>query len=204
MNEPLGPLLPHQAMRRLAEFLAGSDCPLTAGEAASEAVDQWLAAKSGHLIERVVALDRGYRWKTLFLPQGTRLRMHCGGRSYDATIEGDELIFEGRAMSPRQMTLSVAGKGYNAWRALWVLLPGAMRWRPAAALRREAAREAPQTMSPYEAMNAAADCMSRTLQTALALVDHAKAQALPAFERRSRAQPRRRASDALEDISLQD
>lgn len=202
MNAPLGPLLPSQAMRRLAEFLSESGSASTAAQAASEAIDQWLAAKRGQLLERVVAPDRGYRWKTLFLPHGTRLRMHCGGRSYDATVEGNDLIFEGRAMSPRQMTLAVAGKGYNAWRALWVLLPGTVRWRPASTLRHEAAQEAPQTMSPYEAMTAAADCMSETLKTALALVDHAREQTLPRYERR--VERRRRVSDALEGDCLTD
>lgn len=203
MNAPLAPLAPAQAMRRLADFLADSGDTLTAPEAAAQAIDQWIAAKRGQLLERVVAPDRGYRWKTLFLPEGTRLRMHCGGRSYDATVEGSDLIYEGRAVSPRQMTLSVAGKGYNAWRALWVLLPGAMRWRPASLLRREAEHQQAPTMSPFEAMNAAAQCMSQTLQTALALVDHATAQALPACERRT-PQPRRRAGELLENVCMQD
>lgn len=202
MNAPSAPPGPPQAMRRLADFLAESGSSLTPVEAASEAISQWIGARRGQLLNVGIAPTRGYRWKTLFLPEGTRLRMHCAGKSFDATVEGDDLVFEGRAMSPRQMTLAVSGQGYNAWRALWVLLPGSARWRPASALRREAGQEGQRQVSPLEAMNAAAACMSETLKTALALVDHAKAQAQPSYERR--VERRRRASDALEDACMAD
>jgi hypothetical protein len=189
-------------MRRLAEFLASSGSPLTAAEAASKAIDQWIASQRGQLLDLPIGSPHGYRWKTLFLPEGTRVRMHCAGKNFDATVEGDDLVFEGRSMSPRQMTLAVSGQGYNAWRALWILLPGASRWRPASLLRREAGQQGATELSPLEAMHAAAACMSETLKSALALVDHARSQAQPAFERR--VERRRRASDALEDASMQD
>jgi hypothetical protein len=114
-------------MRRLADFLAESGSLATPAEAASEAIDQWIAARRGQLPNFPVSPTRGYRWKSLFLPEGTRLRQHFAGNSFDAIVDGDELVFEGRPVSPRQMTLAVSGQGYNAWRALWVLLPGSVR-----------------------------------------------------------------------------
>lgn len=202
MNALSAPLGSAPAMRRLAQFLAESDSSLTPAEAASAAIDQWIAMQRGHLLNLPIGSSRGYRWKTLFLPEGTRLRMHCAGKNFDAIVEGDELVFEGRSMSPRQMTLAVSGQGYNAWRALWVLLPGASRWRLASVLRREAEQQGATQLTPLQAMHAAAACMSETLKSALALVDHASSQAQPAFERR--VERRRRASDTLDDASMQD
>jgi hypothetical protein len=189
-------------MRRLADFLAESGSPLMPAEAVNEAIDQWIAAHRARLSGELPVPTRGYRWKSLFLPEGTRLRMHFGGRSYDAAVEGDDLVFEGHRMSPRQMTLAVSGQGYNAWRALWVLLPGKIRWRPASVLRREAEQQETKPVSPLEALNAAAACMSETVKTAMALVDHAKAQAQPNYDRR--IVRRRRASDSLEDACMED
>lgn len=200
---PGSPLLPAQAMRRLAEFLEESGSRRTPSDVAAEAIDDWIARKRGQLPDVTVASPNGYRWKSLFLPEGSRLRMHWGGESFDALVQGSELMFKGAAVSPRQMTLDVAGTGYNAWRALWVLLPGAARWKQACRLRDEANRHgAPQALPPHEAMAAAAACMSETLRSALALVDHSARETQPPLERRQ--ERKRRESDYLEYAFMKD
>ena len=40
------------------------------------------------------------------------------GQNYYAKVVGDVILYEGRAVSPRQMTVAVAGPGHNAWRDL--------------------------------------------------------------------------------------
>lgn len=96
------------------------------------------------------------------------------------------------------MTIAIAGDGHNAWRGLWIRLPTATQWQPASRLRREANQaEVVKQVSPLEAMSAAAACMSETLKTALQLVDHAGALALPEYERR--IVQAHRASDRLAD-----
>ncbi len=197
------PPLPSQAMRRLAEFLQETGSRLAPNDVAIEAIDDWIARKRGQLPDVLIASANGYRWKSLFLPEGTRLRMDWAGASHDAVVKGSELVYEGKALSPHQMTLAVAGKGYNAWRALWVLLPGAKRWKPARRLREEVSQHrAPRVLPPHEAMAAAAACMSDTLRSALALVEHASREAQPPLERR---QERHRCeADFLVDACLKD
>lgn len=193
---------PTQALRRLADFLEETGNPLTAAEAATRAIEDWIAAQRGFVIAGGFRPTRGYMWKSLFLPEGTELRMEFRGRSYSARVEGDAIVFEGAPVSPRQMTLAVAGDGRNAWRDLAVRLPGSTKWKSAAQLRREIASERrPEDLppaapvSPAEALATAAAAMSDTLKSALALVEHANAQSLPRYERRVTRQ--RRADDVL-------
>lgn len=208
--EPGTPLTSAHGMRLLAAFLRETDSRRLPAEVANEAISEWIARQRGQLPDIVVAsaanllkaggtaAPNGYRWKTIFLPDGTRLRMQWSGSHHDALIQDGNLVFDGRPMSPRQMTIAVAGKGYNAWRTLWLLLPGATRWKSALQLRHEVEHyHGPRVVSPHEAMAAAAECMAETLRSALALVDHASGRVLPQAERRT--ERKRRASDAMED-----
>jgi hypothetical protein len=147
---------------------------------------------------------RGYQWKELFLPEGTDVRMHFGGEAYHARVTGDAIVYEGRRVSARQLTIAIAGDGRNAWRDLSLRLPGEKHFRPACLLRRNQqarmkaeleAGGAAAPESPAAAIAAAAASMSEALRTALALVEHSKAQSVPNYERR--ADNRRRANDVL-------
>lgn len=204
MNAPRDFLAPPTAaLRRLAEFLEESNSSLKPQDVAAQAINQWIATARGQFPELAVTPSRGYQWKSLFLPEGSELRMRYGDQSYHARVEGDAIVYQGQSVSPRQMAVAVAGEGRNAWRELWILLAGETKWKPASLLRRESEQRAPaKTVSPMEAMAAAAACMTETLQTALALVEHAKAQALPDYERR--IERHRRAHDVLADACLLD
>jgi hypothetical protein len=196
MNAPRTFLPPTTALRRLADFLYETGNPLTTTEAATLAINDWIAAAKTGCKPPIPA--RGYQWKSLFLPEGTELRMSYHRLHYYARVTGDDLIYDGQPVSPREMALAVAGDGRNAWREMWVRLPGDTAWHPAARLRRTgAAQPAPAPVSPVEAISAAASCMSETLKAALALVEHANAQALPQYERR--VARHRRAQDLMED-----
>lgn len=185
MNARSAALAPTDALRRLAQFLAESGSPVAPTEAATQAINQWIAAAKGQFTHLVPTPTQGYQWKSLFLPHGTELRMTFARQSFYARVEGDAICYQGRSMSPRQLTIAIAGDGHNAWRELWIRLPTATRWQPASLLRREASQApASQPISPLEAMTAAAACMSETLKSALQLVDHAGALALPRPERR--------------------
>ncbi len=147
---------------------------------------------------------RGYQWKELFLPDGTDIRMHCEGETYHACVTGDAIVYHGRRVSPRQLTIAIAGDGRNAWRDLSLRLPGEKHFRPACLLRRnqqariKAEFEAggpPAPESPAAAIAAAAASMSEALRTALVLVEHSNAQSLPKYERR--VENKRRANDVL-------
>lgn len=174
---------PTIALERLATFLRETGNTMAPSEAAAQAIEHWICAAA---VERCAnpMPTRGYRWKSVFLPHGSELRASFDERSHYARVEQDAIMFEGRSVSPHQMTRSIAGAGRNAWKVLWVRLPGERQWKSAGQMRRECERQqAAQPASPAEAMQAASECMARTMQTFIDLIGHACAQPLP-HERR--------------------
>jgi hypothetical protein len=211
MDAPTDYLPPTAALRRLAAFLQETGSPLSTADAATMAINQWIATERGQLAAITLAPTRGYQWKTLFLPDGSELRVNYSGQAFYARVQGDSLVYEGWPVSPREFATKAAGAGRNAWREVWVLLPGERKWQPASLLRRRAEHEQarqhqtedmPKPVSPLEAMSAAAACMSDSLKAALALVEHANDKALPSYERRRPGA--RRSDDTLADTARLD
>lgn len=172
--------LPPAAYAELADFLHNNGSTLSPVEALIIASRDWMQKS------RAAAMPlRGYQWKLLFIPERSRLRMSYEGDSYYAEVVGEEIIFRNQAVSPRQMTMKIAGDGRNAWRDLWILLPDEKHWAHAARLRdRLQQRAAKQPLSAADAMTSAAKSMSDALTTALALVEHANHQSQNTLERR--------------------
>jgi hypothetical protein len=143
---------------------------------------------------------RGYQWKTLFLPDASKLRMRYARQSYYAEVVGEELLYQGDSLSPSQFAKAVAGDGRNAWRDLWIRFPGEKNWTLAATLRGSAdnAKQPLSQPSQIEAVSAAAKCMSQALQAALLLVEHSNAQSERKHERRAVRHRR------LEDVMIDD
>jgi hypothetical protein len=202
MNAPTPYLLPTHSLRRLEAFLTETGSEIKPADALTMAIEQWIATQSCQFTSLKPTPSRGYQWKTLFLPAGTRLRVNFGGHAFYADVQGDALIYEGRAMSPSQFANQAAGAGRNAWREVWLRFPGEQKWRPASLLRRQLEQQAPappRTVTPAEAMEAAAACMSETLKSALALVDHVRSRALPQLPEERRGPDTRRVDDTLAD-----
>ena len=192
--------IPTAALSELSDYLRTAGSTLTTTEAVVHALRLWIAAQR----EPAVPL-RGYQWKCLFLPDGTHVRMSYDGTSYYANVAGDELVYQGQPVSPRQMTLAIAGDGHNAWRDLWIRRPGEKNWQSAWRLRRElesSASTQPATpTSQLEAVTAAAKTMSTALQTALLLVEHIDHHAQDHYERRV-PKHRRKEDEMIDDCKF--
>lgn len=65
----------------------------------------------------------GYRWKSLFLAQGSELRFFHDGIFHYAQVREDLLVCKGRPVSPRQFMLAVIGEPRNTWHAPWCAGP---------------------------------------------------------------------------------
>jgi hypothetical protein len=50
--------------------------------------------------------------------------MRYKGRTFYARVEEDDLLFDGLPTSPAQMVNTVTGTIRNAWRDLWIKMPG--------------------------------------------------------------------------------
>jgi hypothetical protein len=95
------------------------------------AIKSWLAEHIGN------PGRRGYQWKELFLPDGSDLRMRYRGVWYYARVEGDELMYGGEALSPREWMELITGSIRNPWRDLWIRRSFHDTWARASAWREQ-------------------------------------------------------------------
>jgi hypothetical protein len=135
-------------LRDLLNYLHESGSPDLPDEAACKALRFWLDAMAAEQHGRPVpgvapphamppAPVRGYFWKWLFLPEGTRVRLLHGRDDAQAVVVGNRLMHKGGAISPNQFACGTRGGMRNAWRDLILLLPGEKIWKRPFALRRE-------------------------------------------------------------------
>jgi len=83
------------------------------------------------------ATEQGYRWKTVFLPEGTLLSFTHRQVNHVATVIGGELMHENRVTTPSDFINAISGSPRNAWRDIWVRRPSDTGWIPAKQLRTE-------------------------------------------------------------------
>ena len=137
MNDRWTVQLPAQTYFALVAYLEQSGSGADSSEVAAMAIDQWLAQARLRAENTRPGAGRGYQWKNLFLPTGSRLRMSFGGKSHYAAVDGDEIVFEGERVSPAQMANRIAGGIRNAWRDPWIQFPGEKNWKTASLRRRQ-------------------------------------------------------------------
>lgn len=106
-------------------------------ELVDEVMNAWMADYAATKAQGAARTLDGYQWKDVFLPAGTTLRNVYKRTSYLAHVEGRELSFEGRSVSPAQFVNAVGGSFRNAWATVWVRLPNHDEWVPAMNLRKK-------------------------------------------------------------------
>lgn len=112
----------------------------------SEAYEAWKESRkpAEELRKRFGDPDKGVHWTPLFLPNGTKLSMQYGGKSYEAEIRHEKIFFGGtkEVSSPSVLASMIAdGTSRNAWRDLHIKRPADLEFRLADELRREGARQ---------------------------------------------------------------
>lgn len=125
------------------------------------AIRFWLDAQAAMPNGGDPANIRGYQWKSLFLPEGTVLRSWSYGEHNYAEVVGDEIIHNGRAVSPNKFAQAFARTTRNAWTDLFVRRPGDKNYIMACRLRQQVAKAPP----PQPA--ATGDLATQTLLAAL-------------------------------------
>ncbi len=112
----------------LVEFLRSNGDPRDPVDVVSDAIDYWLDNASWKPELLSESASKGYQWKSLFLPDGTEIRMQYKGAYSYANVEGDELVYGSKPISPSTLANTIAGSSRNAWRDLWVKRPGDADW----------------------------------------------------------------------------
>ena len=94
-----------------------------------ELVQRWLAMDMERLaLRRNGSAIRGFQWKNVFLPDGTRLRTSYQGVSEFAKVVDDRILSDdGESLTPSQFANRHAN-GRNAWRFIWIRFPGDAHW----------------------------------------------------------------------------
>ena len=129
--------IPTDLFLQLSDFLRSKNDSRNPVSAVSDAIDYWLqnADWKPELISE--SSTRGYQWKNLFLPEGTEIRMPYKGTFHYAKVEGDEIIYKGKSISPGSLANTITASSRNAWRDLWIKRPDDKEWVLADDCRRE-------------------------------------------------------------------
>jgi hypothetical protein len=122
--------------RRLDQ--AAAQRGMSAVDLAREAIERALADMPNTADAHLEATELGYRWKNVFLPEGTVLSFIHQGTPYLAVVKSGEILYEDRAVSPSEFVNGISGAPRNAWRDIWVKRPSDAGWVAAQDIRREA------------------------------------------------------------------
>lgn len=119
----------------LSRFLDGSTVTEDVAGVASKAITAWIEQHSAPVPDESLALLGGFQWKEVFLPAGTRLRIVVKRRTFHAEVVGDQVIYNGQAVTPASLVNQLASTKRNAWKHIWLLLPGECKWQLAESMR---------------------------------------------------------------------
>ena len=151
----------------LMERLRETGASIDPADAVDAAIRHWLAA-SGHTPD---SAPRGYQWKTLFLPEGTWLRMAYRGDHEYAIVERDRIMYKGRAVSPNQFASGYADSVRNAWQDISIRMPGEKHWKLAGVRRPCPAPPPPAKAGPSPNAENSASALKTSLSTEDGLED---------------------------------
>lgn len=172
----------------LADYLREYGDERDPSEIAAIAIDAWLALAKGAV--PYLPSARGYQWKGLFLPERTEVRMLNRGAYSYAHVVGDALVYGGQSLTPSQFAGLIGGAGRNAWRDLWIRLPGSRQWKKAAYHRNDQNRPAKDSEAfRLETPTNTSAAMAASLKNALALVDKASSMRRGQLTRRTDVLP---------------
>lgn len=129
MNSNICVSIPTELFLDLCNFLKNRNDSRDPVLCIADAIDYWLqnAEEKPELLSVQPLL--GYQWKNLFMPSGTELRMSYRGSYKYAKVDGDQIIYQGVSVTPSTLANTIAGSSRNAWRDLWIRLPGEPEWR---------------------------------------------------------------------------
>ena len=148
MNSHICIPLPTKAFLRLVDFLREVESNRDPVAAVEVAIHYWIDNAEWKRDDLLPELNssalHGYSWRhkesSLFLPEGTGIRMRYKGQFCYAEVVKDEIRFEGEVLSPSALTKRITGSNRNAWRDLWVKRPSDEKWMLADDLRQKEMR----------------------------------------------------------------
>jgi hypothetical protein len=125
--------VPTDVFLGLAAFLREEGSDRDPVEAVAVAIEYWIENASWKQADLMPeTIGKGYTWRYkdahLFLPPGTEIRMRYKGQNHYAKVEGDQIIYAGKPVSPAGLANTITSSSRNAWRDLWIKFPGEKDW----------------------------------------------------------------------------
>jgi len=93
-----------------------------------DAIRAWLKRAPTEQLQPATESDAGYQWKQVFLPEGTKLRSSFDNEAWFATVEGGKIKYDRQAVSPSHFSNLRGSGNRNAWKTIWLRLPGSEKW----------------------------------------------------------------------------
>ena len=112
----------------LAHFLRSKGDQRDPVLAVADAIDYWMQNADWKPELLCQSTGHGFQWKEIFLPDGTEVRMQYKGQYYYASVEDDQLMYQGNSTTPSRLSNTIARSSRNAWRDLWVKRPTDVEW----------------------------------------------------------------------------
>lgn len=144
--------IPTVQFLELSEFLRTNNDPRDPVLMVGEAIDYWIQNASWKPDLLAQSDAPGYQWKHVFLPHGTQIRMPYKSAYYYAKVEGDQVIYQGKSISPGSLANTIAASSRNAWRDLWIKRPEDKEWTLANDCRRDTEIESDKLFADRDAM----------------------------------------------------
>lgn len=152
--------IPTEVFAGLIDFLREEGSDRDPVKAVEDAIDYWIdnaSWKQEDLLPEIFQVpprhQRGYIWKEVFLPHGTRLRMRYKRQDHYAKVEGDEILYQGEPVSPSEFAFRVTKTSRNAWRDIWIKRPDDSKWYLADDLRSQSVRDSASNPSGSKSNN---------------------------------------------------
>jgi hypothetical protein len=136
MNTQIAIPVPTLLFVELIRFLGEQGSNRDPVEVVATSIEYWMqnaSWKQGDLMpESFNSNSRGYTWKykdkKIFLPHGSEIRMPYKGQNHYAKVEGDNILYMDRIISPGALANAIANSSRNAWKDLWIKRPGEKEW----------------------------------------------------------------------------
>lgn len=93
-----------------------------------DAVRAWMKPAPATPQQAAAGGEAGYQWKEVYLPEGTRLRASFGRQPWFAVVEDAEIKYGEHAISSSCFANLYGSGNRNAWKAVWLRLPGSEEW----------------------------------------------------------------------------
>lgn len=82
---------------------------------------EWVEKKSGNDLNSCGDPKLGYSWGSVFLPNGTKIRMDYKGTTHHAEVKFQNIYYKDEVYSPSELASKIAaGTSRNAWRDLMI------------------------------------------------------------------------------------